>query len=103
MPKFSILSPISDDILQQLCSDDPIKILFQLAWFLPLRIKPFLDVFIRIFGYNCCNISLTIGTNMLIISKDTFVALIAWMISTNPVRSQILIFVTSHFAPLYLF
>ena len=45
--KFSTLPPISDDILPQLCSDDPmIQILFKLAWFLTLRTKPFLEGFV---------------------------------------------------------
>ena len=37
---------------------------------------------------------------MLIFSKDTVLALIARMILTNPISSEILIFVTSHFATL---
>ena len=50
--------------------------------------------------YNCGNISPTICINMLILDKDTFLPLISQMISTNPIDSKILIFVTSHF-PLY--
>ena len=50
--------------------------------------------------HNCGNISLTICTNMLIFSKDTFLVLFARMISINPLSSQIFIFVTSHFATL---
>ena len=46
MPKFSILPPISDEIFPRLCSDDPIQILFKLAWFLTLRTKPFLQGFV---------------------------------------------------------
>ena len=46
MLKFSILPPISDDILLRLCSDDSIQILFRLTWFLTLRTKPFLDGFL---------------------------------------------------------
>ena len=36
IPKFSTLPPISDDVLPQLCSDDPIQILFKMPWFLTL-------------------------------------------------------------------
>ena len=50
--------------------------------------------------HNYGNISLTICTNMLIFSKDTYLVLISRMISTNLISSQILIFVTSHFATL---
>ena len=48
MPKRSILQPLSDNILPRLCSgsDNPIKILFKLAWFLTLRSKPFLEGFV---------------------------------------------------------
>ena len=50
---------------------------------------------------NCCNNSLTICTNILIFGKDTYLVLISRMISTHPISSQILIFVTSNFATLY--
>ena len=46
MPNFSILPTISDEIFPRLCSDDPIQILFKLAWFLMLRTKPFLEGFV---------------------------------------------------------
>ena len=46
MPKFSILSSISDEILPWLCSDDPIQTLLKMAWFLTLRTKPFLEGFV---------------------------------------------------------
>ena len=51
--------------------------------------------------HNCGNISPTICINMLILGKDTFLALISRMISTNPIGLQILIFVTSHFTTLF--
>ena len=51
--------------------------------------------------HNCGNILLTICTNMLIFGKGTFLVLIAWIISTNPIKSQIFIFVTSHFTTLF--
>ena len=50
--------------------------------------------------HNCGNKSLTICTNILIFSKDTYLVLISRMISTNHISSQILILVTSHFATL---
>ena len=46
------------------------------------------------------NISSTIRTNMLIFGKDTFLVLISEMILTNPISSQILIFVKSNFTTL---
>ena len=46
MPKFSILPPISDEILLRLCSDDLIQILIKLARFLTLWTKPFLEGFV---------------------------------------------------------
>ena len=46
MPKFSILLPISDEILPLLCSNDNIQSHFELAWFLMLRTKPFLEGFV---------------------------------------------------------
>ena len=51
--------------------------------------------------HNCGNISTTICTNMLIFSKDIFLVLISGRISTNPISSQILVFVTSHVTTLY--
>ena len=53
--------------------------------------------------HNCGNISPTFSTNMLIFSKDTFLVLIARVISTNTVSSQSLVFVMSHFTTLYFF
>ena len=50
--------------------------------------------------HNRGNISLTIRINMLILGKDTILVFIAWTISTRPISSQILIFVTSHFTTL---
>ena len=50
--------------------------------------------------HNCGNISPTIYTNMLIFGKDTFLVLIARMISTNPISLQNSIFVTSHYSSL---
>ena len=52
--------------------------------------------------HNCgnTNISPTICTNMLILGKGTFLVLISQMILTNPIGSQILTFVTSHFTTL---
>ena len=50
--------------------------------------------------HNCGNNSPAICTNMLILGKDTFLVLIAQMISINPISSQIIIFVTSHFVTL---
>ena len=49
----------------------------------------------------CDNISPTICTNMLIFSKDTFLVLPNRIISANLISSQIIIFVTSNFAPLF--
>ena len=46
LPKFSILPPVSDGILLRLWSDDPIQILLNLAWFLTLRTKLFLEGFV---------------------------------------------------------
>ena len=51
---------------------------------------------------NCGNISPTICTNMLIFSKDTYLVLMAWMISRDTLSSQILIFVISPFATLFI-
>ena len=51
--------------------------------------------------HNCGNISPTICTNMLIFGKDTFSVLISQMILTNPISSQILVFMTSHFTTLF--
>ena len=50
--------------------------------------------------HNCGNILPTFCTNMLIFGKDTFLVLISQVISTNPIKSQIFIFVTSHFTTL---
>ena len=50
--------------------------------------------------HNRGNKSLTIFTNILIFSKDTYLVLISRMTLTNPISSQTLIFVTSHFATL---
>ena len=72
IPKFSILPPISDEILPRLCSDDPVQIFFQLVWFLTLRTKPFLEGL----EHNCGTISPTICTNILIIGKAAFLVLI---------------------------
>ena len=46
MPKFNMWPPISDGVMLRLCSDDPIQILFKLAWFLTSRTKPFLEGFV---------------------------------------------------------
>ena len=48
----------------------------------------------------CGNISPIISTNMLRFDKDTFLVLISGMILTNPISSQIVIFVTSYFTTL---
>ena len=51
--------------------------------------------------HSCGNILPTICTNILIFGKDTFLVLICRMILTNPIKSQIFIFVTSHFTTLW--
>ena len=96
MPKFSILPPI----LPRLFSDysNP----FKLAWFLTLRTKPFLGGFVWSHKSITGNISPTICTDIPIFGKDSCLVLIAWMISTNPISLQMLIFVTSHFTTLLL-
>ena len=50
--------------------------------------------------HNSGNILPAICTKMLIFGKDTFLIFISRMILKNPISSQILIFVTSHFTTL---
>ena len=100
MPKFSFLLPISDDILPWLCSD-PIQILIKIGLVPNVKNQAiFRRICMESLEHNCGNKSLTICTNILIFSKDTYLVLISRMISTNPISSQTLIFVTSHFATL---
>ena len=103
MPIFSVLPSISDEILLRFCSDDLIQSHIKIGL---VRYVKNQAIFTRIcmesLEHNCGNNSLTICTNILIFSKDTYLVLISRMISTNPISSQILIFVTSHFATLYM-
>ena len=103
MPKFSILPQISDEILSWFCSDDPIQILIKIGLVPNVKNQAiFRRICMESLEHNFDNIPLTICTNMVIFSKDTFLVLTSWMILTNSqISSQILIFLMLHFAILF--
>ena len=102
IPKFSILQPISDEILLRFYSDDLIQILIKIGLVPNVKNQAIFRIRLETSEHNCGNNSLTICTNnLLIFSKDTFLVLISRMISTNPISLQILIFLMPHFTALY--
>ena len=72
MPTFSVLRPISNEILPRFCSDDLVQILIKIG-LVPNTKKQaiFRRICMESLEHNCCNNSLTICTNILIFSKDT--------------------------------
>ena len=84
MTKFSILPPISDEILPLFCSDDLIQILINIGSVPNVKNQAiFRRICIESLEHNCGNNSLTIWTNILIFNKDTYLVLISRMISTK--------------------
>ena len=91
-PKISLLVQIGEQIWAPVCSDDSAQILLKLAQIITLTMETS--------EHNVAYISWPNCTNRLIFGKGAFLILFFLDMLTNPIISQIWIFVTSQFSSL---